>query len=128
MARPELNVQIMQAMQQYTAEVQQDIQASMMQVGEEALTRVRAKSPARTGKYRKGWKLSASSQPGIAGFAITQGGKDRAQLTHLLEYGHKTRTRKKLVAAQSHIKEVESWAVQAVQRAVQQAIEKAVKG
>lgn len=124
MARPELNNQIMQAMQQYTAAVQQEIQASMMQVGAEALTRVRAKSPARSGKYRKGWKLSASNQSGITGFIITQGGKDRAQLTHLLEYGHKTRTRKKLVNAQSHIKEVESWAVQAVQ----QAIEKAVKG
>lgn len=120
MAYPELSIQITKAMQQYSADVQKAVQTSLTAIGRDALARVKAKSPSRTGTYRKGWRMQASQQDGVVGFEIYQG--SRPQLTHLLEHGHKTRNRKGFVNAQPHIKDVEAWAEQAAIDAIAKAV------
>lgn len=119
----ELSIQIVQAMEQYSDAVHAEIRAGLQTVGETALKKVKAASPVRTGKYRRGWKLETDDAGGLLEITIRQS-KANASLTHLLEDGHRTRSKKGLVKAQPHIRAVENWAEQEAEKT----IEKAVKG
>jgi len=119
----ELSIQIVQAMEQYSDAVHAEIRAGLQTVGETALKKVKAASPVRTGKYRRGWKLDTNDAGGLLEMTIHQS-KANASLTHLLEDGHRTRNKKGWVKAQPHIRAVENWAEQEAEKT----IEKAVKG
>lgn len=119
----ELSIQIVQAMEQYSDAVHAEIRAGLQTVGETALKKVKAASPFRTGKYRRGWKLDTNDAGGLLEMTIHQS-KANASLTHLLEDGHRTRNKKGWVKAQPHIRAVENWAEQEAEKT----IEKAVKG
>lgn len=119
----ELSIQIVQAMEQYSDAVHAEIRAGLQTVGETALKKVKAASPVRTGKYRRGWKLETDDAGGLLEITIRQS-KANASLTHLLEDGHRTRSKKGWVKAQPHIRAVENWAEQEAEKT----IEKAVKG
>lgn len=123
MAADELSNQITRAIEQYSDNVKTDIAAGMKDVASEALTRVKAGSPYRTGKYRRGWKITEKNAAGVVGFEVHQSSR-QARLTHLLEDGHRMRNKKGWVKARPHIRAVESWAAEAAEKA----IEKAVKG
>ena len=119
----ELSIQIVQAMEQYSDAVHAEIRAGLQTVGETALKKVKAASPVRTGKYRRGWKLETDDAGGLLQMTIHQS-KANASLTHLLEDGHRTRNKKGWVKAQPHIRAVENWA----EHETEKTIEKAVKG
>ena len=119
----DLSKQIVQAMTQYSDAVKAEIKSSMESIGDTALQKVKAGSPKHTGKYRRGWKLDTKEDAGRISFTVHQS-KKNASLTHLLEDGHRTRSKKGWVKAQPHIRNVEQWAADAVTKA----IEKAVKG
>lgn len=123
MATDELSIQIIKSMEQYSGAVKEQIAAGMQAVANEALVRVKASTPKRTGKYRRGWKITHENRAGLVGFEIHQNSK-QARLTHLLENGHRTRKKKGWVKAQPHIRAVEQWAAAEAQKM----IEKAVKG
>ena len=53
----------------------------------QAVTELKSTSPAKTGDYRKGWKVKkVNKKNGV--FEVTVYNKTDYQLTHLLEYGH----------------------------------------
>lgn len=56
----ELSIQIVRAMEQYNDAIHAEIRAGLQKVGETALKKVKAASPVRTGKYRRGWKLDTN--------------------------------------------------------------------
>ena len=116
----DITKQITDAMQQYTAEIGEEIESALKSVFKEASERLRATSPKRSGKYRRGWTVSVEKKSGEISVIVHN---KTYRLTHLLEHGHKTRNGGRAKAL-PHIAEVESWAVSEAQRA----IEKAVKG
>ena len=115
--------QLVQAMTAYTDDVKTGISVGLKDVGETALKKVKAGSPVRTGKYKRGWKLTIEDGSGVMRVTVRQG-KHGAPLTHLLENGHRTRTMKGWVKAYPHILAVEEWAASEAVKVV----EKAVKG
>lgn len=120
---PEISIEITKAMQQYSGEVAQAVEQALTETAEEARKKLAAASPRRTGKYARGWKVKKTAQFGEITVEVYQSG-GVASLTHLLEKGHRTRSKKGWVKAQPHIAPVEAWA----QQAAEAAIEKAVKG
>ena len=70
--------------------------------GEETAKLISEKSPERTGEYKKGWQ---SDYDTITGFAVVHN-IAKPTLTHLLENGHLTRSKrkKKRVKPQPHIR------------------------
>ena len=123
MARKELAIQITQAMDQYTDDIRAEITSGLKNIGENALQRVKAASPSRTGKFKRGWKLDVEENAGTITMTVHQS-KKYASLTHLLEDGHRKRNKKGWVQAQPHIRSVEQWA----EMEAMNAIKKAVKG
>ena len=116
----DLTKQITDAMMQYTGAVSEEIETALKSVGKEASNRLRATSPKRSGKYRKGWTVSAERKNGE--ISVTVHNKTY-RLTHLLEHGHKTRSGGR-ASEIPHIAPVEAWAEQEAMKAV----EKVVKG
>lgn len=120
---PEISIEITKAMQQYSGEVAKAVEQALTETAEEARKQLAAASPKRTGKYARGWKVTKAEQYGEITVEVHQSGRN-ANLTHLLEKGHRTRSKKGWVKAQPHIAPVEAWA----QSSAEAAIEKAVKG
>lgn len=123
MARNDIADQLLKAMTQYSANMQENIEHTMKSVSTEALHRVKAASPRRTGAYSKGWRVTMQKKSGDIGFTVHQK-SPTYRLTHLLEEGHRKRGGRGRVAAQPHIREVERWAAEEVEKK----IEKEVKG
>lgn len=117
----ELSIQIVRAMEQYSDAVHAEIRAGLQTVGETALKKVKAASPVRTGKYRRGWKLDTNDSGGLLEMTIHQS-KANASLTHLLEDGHRTRSKKGWVKARPHIRAVENWAEQEAEKTIEKAV------
>ena len=116
----DLSKQIADAMAQYTGAISEEIEASLKNVGKEAAVRLKSTSPRRSGKYRKGWKVTAERRNGEINVTVHN---KYYRLTHLLEHGHKTRNGGRAKAI-PHIAPVEDWA----EAEAMKAIEKAVKG
>ena len=121
MARNDIADQLLKVMTQYSANIQENIEQSMKSVSTEALQKVKAVSPRRTGAYRRGWKVTRQKKNGEVGFTVHN---KTYRLTHLLEEGHRKRGGSGRVAAQPHIRDVERWAEEEMMKQ----IEKAVKG
>lgn len=119
----DISKQLTEAMTQYSDEVKTAIQTEMKSVATEALSKVKASSPKRTGKYRRGWRMNVDTNGGTISVTVYQKNPQH-RLTHLLEEGHRKRGGRGFVPAQPHIREVERWAeAEALKK-----IEKAVKG
>ena len=116
----DLSKQIADAMTQYSGAISEGIETALKNVGKEAAVRLKSTSPRRSGKYRKGWKVTAERRNGE--ITVTVHNK-HYRLTHLLEHGHKTRNGGR-AAAVPHIAPVEEWA----EKEALKVIEKAVKG
>lgn len=116
-------------MQQYSGEVAKAVEQALTETAEEARKKLVAASPKRAADsprrsgYARGWKVKMTAQYGEITAEVHQSGKN-SRLTHLLEKGHRKRTKEGWVKAQPHIAPVEAWA----QAAAEAAIEKAVKG
>jgi hypothetical protein len=98
---------------EYGAEVVHAVQDVVPDVGKEAAKKLRAESPRKTGKYRKGW-TSQSNVTRTGAEATVYGKSGTYQLAHLLENGHAKRGggRTKAIV---HIKPVEEWAANEVE-------------
>lgn len=123
MENDELSIQIKHCIEMYSADVRAEIAAGMKTVALNALNQVKARSPKRTGKYSRGWKVTEQNESGLIGFTVHQNSR-QARLTHLLEDGHRTRNKRGWVRAQPHIRAVE----QDAEKEALKVIEKAVKG
>lgn len=85
----QLGAEIAQALSQYTEEVSKAIEAEIDTTAEALKEEIKAKSPVRTGSYKKGWKVKKESSKGTVTRTVYN--KTDYQLTHLLEFGHVNR-------------------------------------
>ena len=95
---------IVQALAEYTNEVEKGLEVEKKTVAEKAVQALKTTSPKRTGKYGKGWALKKD------GTKYVVYNKTAPQLTHLLEFGH-AKANGGRVAAKPHIRPVEENAV-----------------
>lgn len=83
------------------SEVLDEVAVDYAKIG---VRQLRENSPARTGKYKKGWAYSKTKTR--IGTEVTIYQKSKPQLTHLLEFGHAKRNGGR-VEGKKHIKPVE---------------------
>lgn len=106
-------VQIQKILDEYNEDVKQAANQSIEKVAKEGVSKLRATSPKRKGKYARGWGLKREG--GIGGIiTVIIHNKTAYQLTHLLERGHVIRNKKGIYGrapAHPHIKPVEEWAI-----------------
>ena len=118
MATPdELAKQLVDTLQEYGKTTSDDVQSIIEEVGKEACAKVKEASPRRKGAYRRGWKFKVEKRGNTTSIIVYNA---RYQLTHLLEFGHRTRFgtgkrgrtygRKTSVAPSQHIAPVNEWA------------------
>lgn len=123
----ELTRQITETLQEYGKTTSEDLESVIESVGKEACQQVKATSPRRKGGYRRGWKFKVEKR-GTTTTIIVHNTK--YMLTHLLEFGHRTRLgtgkrgrtygRKSFVTAQPHIAPVNDWAQKEFERRLRQ--------
>lgn len=111
-------------MTEYTAEVTERIDSAGREVADEMLSRVREKSPVRTGKYRGGWAVKRRETAGKISYFVHNA--KFPGLTHLLEYGHAKRGGGR-TAARPHIRPVEQWGREEYEKRVKEAVDDAGK-
>lgn len=83
----DLSREVKAQLQAYCDEVTEAVKVEVDTVAEECLQEIKANSPVRTGRYRKGWRkeVTFESRDDIR---ITVRNKPYPGLTHLLENGH----------------------------------------
>ncbi len=105
-------------LKEYTDEVEEDVVRVAEEVGKEALVKIKNASPKNTGEYAKSWKIKKIKTSGTIRIVLHN---KKHKLTHLLEYGHKTRnggqTRKF-----RHIKPVKDWVSEEFQKRLESVI------
>lgn len=88
-----LQKEIVQAIKDYTEDVQAAIIKEVNQTSKLVLDDVKANSPVRTGEYRKGWRRSKDGSGGQIKYTIHN--KSKGWLTHILEGGYTKRDGKR---------------------------------
>ena len=120
----QLAAELTKTLAEYGKLARDDVQEIIESVGKEAKSRVTASSPGK-GKYRRGWKVKIETAGSKTSVTVHN---RRYQLTHLLEFGHKTRLKhgrygkKAFAAARPHIEEVNDWAQQELERRIRKAL------
>lgn len=92
-------------------DVSETFGAVMDEIGKEAVQKLKATSPKRSGKYAKEWKYKRQVK-GANGFEAKVYNAKRGNLTHLIEYGHPIVRGGKVVGqakAEPHIEPVNQW-------------------
>lgn len=92
------------------------------EVADETLQMVRRSSAKRTGKYARSWKKKVTKKAN--GIEITIH-NTQASLTHLLEFGHRTRRKysgKSHTSAQAHIAPAEEFAKRELETRIKKAL------
>lgn len=94
----------------YTDEVTEAVKAECETVADECLKEIRAASPVKTGKYKKGWRKKVEYE-GKGDIRIRVYNAKYPGLTHLLEKGH-AKVNGGWVAAIPHIEPAEQHAAE----------------
>lgn len=102
---------------EYGHALDEAVREEVRDVAKEAVQQLRNTSPKRTGAYAKGWTYRQEKD----GSAVVYN-KDRANLTHLLEYGHAKPGGR--VNGITHIAPVEEWANREFEDRIRQDIER----
>lgn len=115
-----VTIQMQKIMDEFSDKVNDVLEKSANQVGDEAVEKLRNTSPKRTGKYASGWRVKKEGK----GDVIVHNATDY-QLTHLLENGHVIRNKKGTYGRTNgikHIKPVETWANKEFQRKIEEGL------
>lgn len=89
----------------FSRSLQEEINEATKETAKEAVNKLRATSPKKTGNYAKGWTKTTSTKNDERGFKVSKiviYNKNKPTLTHLLENGHATRNGKR-VSGKPHI-------------------------
>ena len=105
----------------FTDSLIEDVQKSANRIGREAIRTVKEKSPVKTGDYAKSWTKSVVKSDNGIYIKIHQ--KKKPTLTHLLEYGHKSKNGGQ-VKAIKHIEQTEIDANKELDNEIDRIIEK----
>ncbi len=86
--RPEeLAVAIAAELSQYSQEVAEQLKQDVRDVAQECVKNIKAASPKKTGKYKRGWKMKVVFE-NAEDIRIKIYNSVKPQLAHLLEFGH----------------------------------------
>ena len=99
---------IMEAFDEYVADVEEVVEESVDYVTREAVKKLRQTSPKKTGVYAKSWKASLDKKRTYVQGTVWNPKKYR--IAHLLEKGHGPGSRGWTVEPIPHIQKVEEWA------------------
>lgn len=96
----ELGTAIVQALKEYTKDVKRGVEAEVVKTADAMKREIVARSPVRTRRYQKGWRIAKRDSD--SRFSRVIHNKTDYQLVHLLEKGHAKRTGGR-VAAKPHV-------------------------
>lgn len=97
-------LEINDILNEYSNDIQEGITREAELVAKEAVSELKATSPIRTGKYRKGWRVKTTKGRGFVECIVHN--STNYQLTHLLEKPHLKRNGG-ITTPKVHIKPVE---------------------
>lgn len=112
-------------MKQYTDDIQSQINVIVDDVGSEARDMLRQSAPKRKGKYRRSLTMELNQKKGSSRFTV-YAKAPHYRLTHLLEFGHKTRLKtgkygnKSRTKSEPHFEQVQNWANQEAMRRIEE--------
>lgn len=107
--------EISQALSTYSIEVTEGLEKTKKQVARNAVKKLKATSPVKTGEYARGWRTKKVDSAQVI-YNATKG-----SITHLLEKGHAKRNGGR-VAPRVHIRPVEQAAIDEFTKQVEQVI------
>ena len=100
----ELSKEIQKYLQEYKEEIDEDVQEETDKAIASAKSELRSISPKNTGNYASGWAVKSKKYSN--GYYKVIWNRKAYQLTHLLEFGHATRSGGR-TKAQPHIRPTE---------------------
>lgn len=103
-------------LEEYANEVTGDVKQAVKEVAKATVKEVKAKSPVKSGKYKKSWGQTTTYEAAES-IQVTIHNKKRYMLTHLLENGHALRNGGR-TKAYPHIKPAEDFAARELEKAV----------
>ena len=115
---------ISQILEAYTKEVTEEIKEIAEAIGEDAVRELKSNSPKRNRKYAGSWRMKVDKGSNFINIKVHNAKYYR--LTHLLEYGHATRSGGR-TEAQPHIRPIEEKANQRFIKEVETLIKNGVK-
>lgn len=125
----QLSHELVKTLAEYGKLAQHEVHDILESVGDEAKSRVTSASPKGkrrgSGKYKRGWKVKIEESGSSTSVTVHN---KHYQLTHLLEFGHRTRLKhgkygkQAAVGAQPHIDEVNEWAQRELERRIRKAL------
>lgn len=95
---------------EYEGATVKSMKRAVDKAAKEAVKKLRADSPVRTGKYSSGWESKKTAQTNKWAYEKVVLNKKRYYITHLLEKGHR-KANGGYVAARPHIAKVEAEAI-----------------
>ncbi len=123
MSKIDIEQDLRKLLEGYSAEVSKAAGEAIKEVADESVKRLKKTSPRRPGggQYAAGWKKTIESG-GLIVEATVHGGPKTYPLAHLLENGHAKRGGGRTNPI-VHIKPVEDWAVEEVQKRIREKVE-----
>lgn len=128
-APDQLARELVKTLEDYSKLTHTEVQEILESVGEEARDRVTDASPKGkrrgSGKYQRGWKVKIEESGSRVSVTVHN---RRYQLTHLLEFGHRTRLKhgrygkQASAGAQPHIADANAWAQRELERRIRKAL------
>lgn len=112
-------LEINDILNEYSTDIQEAITTTAQTIAKEGVSELKNTSPKRTGKYRKGWRVSTTKGKGYVECIIHNA--TSYQLTHLLEKPHLTRNGGK-TTPKVHIAPVEQKCVSQYEKDVENII------
>lgn len=112
-------IDIQDMLNEYSQDIQDGITQAAEDIAKRGANELKTKSPKRTGKYSKGWRVDKRSGKGFVHATIYNA--TNWQLTHLLEKPHLLRNGKKSVP-KVHIEPVEQKCINDFRNEVEQII------
>ena len=112
--------QLTDALMEYSKTSEREIQEIIDDVSKEAKKRLSKNAPKRTGKYKRGFRVTITKRDGYYKADIHN--PKRYMLTHLLEKGHKVRGGRS--PAIPHFAAVEKWATEEVVKRIEEVLSK----
>lgn len=109
--------QLTAALAQYSDTCDEEIEKVLSDVAQQAQKKLSSISPARTGQYKRGWKVKIERRQGYCKAHVHN---IRYQLTHLLEHGHRVGSGRS--PAIPHIAAVNRWAEEEAERRIKEVL------
>ena len=114
----DLTAQLISAMKEYSSTCEEQIQEVLQDVAKEAKKKLSSTSPKRTGKYKRGWRVTITRR---AGYCRADIHSTEYRLIHLLEKGHSVRGGRS--PAIVHVKPVEEWAIKEAEKRIKEVLQ-----